>query len=153
MYSITNEGLWPKTWPAELEPLRQQARTLVGGLANETIYEINFSKREEFESAWPHLLKVKTKGAPVILRRGPDKSSGDVLNAGVRILCPIGKPREAPVLREPVAADSGTPELWRTRYRIVLVIDGDVVDLNRLPLPADAPIVDERFKDRPMRAQ
>ena len=30
---------------------------------------------------------------------------------------------------------------------IELVVDGDVVDLNRLPLPADTPIMDERFKD------
>ena len=28
-----------------------------------------------------------------------------------------------------------------------LVVDGEVVDLNRLPLPADAVILDERFKD------
>ena len=28
-----------------------------------------------------------------------------------------------------------------------LVVDGDIVDLNRIPLPADTPINDERFKD------
>jgi hypothetical protein len=28
-----------------------------------------------------------------------------------------------------------------------LVVDGDLVDLNRIPLPADTPIIDERFKD------
>jgi len=31
---------------------------------------------------------------------------------------------------------------------IELVVDGDIVDSNRIPLPADAPIVDERFKDK-----
>jgi hypothetical protein len=30
---------------------------------------------------------------------------------------------------------------------IELVVDGAIVDLNRIPLPADTPIVDERFKD------
>jgi hypothetical protein len=30
---------------------------------------------------------------------------------------------------------------------IELVVDGDIVDLNRIPLPADTPIIDERFKD------
>jgi hypothetical protein len=29
---------------------------------------------------------------------------------------------------------------------IALVVDGDIVDLNRIPLPPDTPIVDERFK-------
>jgi len=28
-----------------------------------------------------------------------------------------------------------------------LVVDADIVDLNRIPLPADSPIIDERFKD------
>jgi len=28
-----------------------------------------------------------------------------------------------------------------------LVVDGEIVDLTRIPLPADTPIVDERFKD------
>ena len=28
-----------------------------------------------------------------------------------------------------------------------LVVDGEIVDLNRIALPADTPIIDERFKD------
>jgi hypothetical protein len=27
------------------------------------------------------------------------------------------------------------------------VVDGEIVDLNRIPLPPDTPIIDERFKD------
>jgi hypothetical protein len=30
---------------------------------------------------------------------------------------------------------------------IELVVDGDIVDLNRIPLPADTPMIDERFTD------
>jgi len=30
---------------------------------------------------------------------------------------------------------------------IELVVDGQIVDLNRIPLPVDTPIIDERFKD------
>ena len=71
LYSVANEGLWPKDWPQELEPLRKQSRTLVGPLVEYQHYAIPFTKREEFEAAWPHLLSVKTKGAPVVLRRGP----------------------------------------------------------------------------------
>jgi hypothetical protein len=34
--------------------------------------------------------------------------------------------------------------MWTTY--IVLIVDGQTVDLNRIPLPGDTPIVDERFK-------
>jgi hypothetical protein len=30
---------------------------------------------------------------------------------------------------------------------IELIVDGEIVDLNRIPLPPDTPIIDERFKD------
>ena len=33
-----------------------------------------------------------------------------------------------------------------TNY-IDLIVDGDVVDLNRISMPAGAPIIDERFND------
>ena len=67
LYDVSNRGEWPKTWPKELEPLRKQARTLEGPLHPHQHYAIPFTKREEFESAWPHLLKVKSKGAAVRL--------------------------------------------------------------------------------------
>ena len=31
---------------------------------------------------------------------------------------------------------------------IELVVDGDIVDLNRIRLPAETPIIDERFKKK-----
>ena len=56
-----------------------------------------------------------------------------------------------------VRRESGTPEApsrrngretkWMNTTYIELVVDGEIVDLNRIPLPADTPIVDERFKD------
>src|SRR3954467_15249845 len=70
LYSVSFTGDWPKTWPAELEPLRKQARTLVGPEVELRHYAIPFTTREQFEAAWPHLLKVMTKGAPVFLVRG-----------------------------------------------------------------------------------
>jgi hypothetical protein len=36
---------------------------------------------------------------------------------------------------------------WMYTTYIELVVDGNIVDLNRIPLPADTPIIDERFKD------
>jgi hypothetical protein len=34
---------------------------------------------------------------------------------------------------------------------IRLVVDGDIVDLNRIELPPDTPIIDERFKQDPRK--
>jgi hypothetical protein len=36
-------------------------------------------------------------------------------------------------------------------YSIELVVDGKIVDLNRIALPADTPIVDERFSEAPQK--
>jgi hypothetical protein len=36
---------------------------------------------------------------------------------------------------------------WMNTTYIELVVDGDFVDLNRIPLPVDTPIIDERFKE------
>ncbi|MHC4642114.1 MAG: hypothetical protein ACYS32_10750 [Planctomycetota bacterium] len=198
LYEITNEGAWPKNWPKELELLRKQSRTLVhsqrGG-----IHEIGFTSRAEFEAAWPHILAVKSKKAPLILLSSPDKKLGETIKAGVRILSPLTgtlvtpKGTHYPPGSELVIGDSkflkigppwpdhiklesgGLPKYvaygndkWapytekmlkeyystkkeynirRVRIDIELVVDGDIVDLNRIPLPPDTPIIDKRFKD------
>jgi hypothetical protein len=133
-YSVEDRGSWPESWPKELEPLRGQARTLEGPLLPLLHYAIPFTKREEFEAAWPHLLKVKTPGASIVLRRGPSFWLGKDA-AGVCIHTPPAG--EKPDLK----ADS-----TKTIY-IELIVDGQIVDLNRIPLPPDTPIIDERFKD------
>jgi hypothetical protein len=134
LYSVSNRGEWPKSWPKELEPLRKQARTLVGPVALQRHYAIPFTKREEFESAWPHLLKVKSKGAHLRLVRGPNFFLGGQTKAGV-------------VVHSPPAGQADNPAAPEDPTYIELVVDGDIVDLNRIPLPADTPIIDERFKD------
>ncbi|HZL91076.1 MAG TPA: hypothetical protein VFB96_22105 [Pirellulaceae bacterium] len=129
-YSVADKGLWPETWPLELEGLRKQAKTYEGPLVLTRRYLIPFTKREEFEAAWPHILKVKSKGAPIILVRGPKTDFFKIEPAGVLIQTP-------PVDQAPEAGDVTV---------ITLVVDGKIVDLNRIELPADTPIVDERFK-------
>ncbi|HEY3966096.1 MAG TPA: hypothetical protein VGM05_16165 [Planctomycetaceae bacterium] len=128
VYDVLDRGDWPKSWPKELEPLRKQSRTLQGPEVLNLHYAIPFTKRDEFESAWPHILDVKTKGTHLRLLRGPNFFLGDDRKAGVVIHCP---PRGQ--ADEPATLD--------------LVVDGEIVDLNRIPLPPDTPIVDERFKD------
>src|ERR1700722_8219885 len=88
LYSVTNKGTWPETWPKELDPLRRQSRTLKGPHAPQPHYEIPFANRRDFESAWPSLLKVQSKRAPIFLVRGPDSRLGIPIKAGVRIYAP-----------------------------------------------------------------
>jgi hypothetical protein len=126
-YAVSFKGEWPKSWPNELESLRQQARTLVGPQVLYRKHAIPFTKREEFESAWPHFLKVNTKGAALRLVRAPNFFLGEHAKAGVVVHCP------------PLGQDGTT--------HLELVVDGDIVDLNRISLPADTPIIDVRFKD------
>ncbi len=146
-YGVEDRGSWPANWPAELEPLRKQARTLEGPLQPLLHYAIPFTKREDFEAAWPHLLKVKTKGAPIILRDAPNFFLGDKNKAGVCIHTPpADKKGDAP--KAPVAdARDVKGRLDKIAY-IELIVDGVIVDLNRIPLPADTPFIDDRFKDK-----
>jgi hypothetical protein len=133
-YTVTGKGTWPKSWPKELEPLRKQASTFEGPQAPHQHYAITFTKREEFESAWPHMLKVKSKGAPIRLVRRPNFFLGEHVKAGLIVHSP-----------PPGQADNpATPEI--PTY-IELVVDGEIVDLNRIPLPPDTPIIDERFNN------
>jgi len=178
--TVSNTGNWPDSWPEELERYRTQARTFgVGHGIQETVYEIHFHKRGEFEQAWPHILKLKSKGAPLILQKSPStyNVSGSTAETGVRILCPSGgvlglpdgtRLEAGPPWPESVRSPSGEiPEyvvpkegnwvpfdgkelttgifLHRARIDIVLITDGKVVDLNRIPLPPDSPIIDRRF--------
>lgn len=137
-YSVEGKGSWPASWPKELEPLRQQATTLEGPLIPNLHYQIPFTKREEFEAAWPHILKVQSKGARLILVRAPYTRLGRI-DAGVFIHTP---PRDA----EPVEKISNKTKLnERDMTYIELIVDGQIVDLNRIRLPADTPIVDQRF--------
>ena len=132
-YGVVDSGTWPNNWPKELEPLRKQARTLEGPLAPDQHYAITFTKREDFEAAWPHLLKVKNKGTSLVLVRGPNFFLGGQAKAGVVIHSPAADPAR----RRGLNATS-----------IELVVDGAIVDLNRIPLPADAPITDKRFNSK-----
>ena len=149
LYEVIDEGIWPRTWPAELEPLRKQARTLEGPMVAARHYEIPFTNRAEFEAAWPHVLKVKSAGAPVILVRGPHEWVGATMPAGVRVHArPEGTDRRAAPEGPLPGHESNVRAKWMWTTYIELVIDGDVVDLNRIALPPDTPVIDERFNKK-----
>ena len=130
--TVEKRGRWPDTWPKELEPLRAHSRTIEGPLGGFLHYEISFTERDAFESAWPHLLKVKSAETPILLIRSPytgvGARKGTTIKSGVLISS------------LPVPEGVGTTTL-------VLVVDGDVIDLNRIRLPHNTYIHDDRFKD------
>jgi hypothetical protein len=142
VYGFNNEGTWPKSWPKELEPLRKQSNTYVGGKRESRSgenYVIPFTNRKDFEAAWPHILKVKSKGAPLVLVRSPNTWMGRI-DAGVTIHCP-------PASKGPIPEPTNPNDMrkWRGTNYLELVVDGKIVDLNRIALPADTPILDQRF--------
>jgi hypothetical protein len=145
-YMIDDKGTWPQSWPGELEPLRKQSRTFEGGLVNAASHYVPFTKREEFESAWPHLLKVKSEGAPVILLRS-GATTLSKFKAGVVVHTPPTDKKTSP--EAPLAGIATARGRWPWTTYIELVVDGNIVDLNRIPLPADTPILDQRFKETP----
>jgi hypothetical protein len=57
--------LWPDTWPKELERYRDQAKThgVAHGIS-ENVHEISFTKRDEFEKAWPIRARMKKQELP-----------------------------------------------------------------------------------------
>jgi hypothetical protein len=176
LYLVIEQGTWPKSWPKQLDKLRDQSRTLEGPEAPYLHFAIRFTDRGQFEAAWPHILKVKTKGAPIILVRGENFFLGKDSKSGVVVHSPpadgTDKPAagEGPVAGEPPAAGEpsikGAPPVagegsikgegpiegvrdprmrWMNTTYIELVVDGQIIDLNRIPLPKGTPIIDERF--------
>jgi hypothetical protein len=88
---ISEGGEWPASWPQNLEPLRKHARTIVGPRLSQSHYAIPFVDREEFESAWPEILKVKSQGARFSGAR-LKVLSGQERHSGCR--CPFSKSGE-----------------------------------------------------------
>jgi hypothetical protein len=125
-----------ESWPKELEPLRKHARTYNGPLGEHPHYVIPFTKREDFESAWAHILSVKSKSAPVILLRSP--STFFECKAGVIIHCPPLQNGRRTMPDEPLTGD-GAGRWMYTTY-IELVVDGQIVDMSRLNLPGDVQV-------------
>jgi len=146
LYDVSDHGNWPKTWPVALEKLRDQARTLVGPDVGSRHFAIPFKSREEFEAAWPHLLEVKTEGAPIFLMRGGNFFL-DGAKAGIVVHCPPEGQADNPATPpKPIPGVKEPRMRWHLTNYIELVVDGEIVDLNRIPLPADTPIVDQRFE-------
>jgi hypothetical protein len=183
----TDHGTWPANWPKELEPYREQAKTIGVAAGNqEDVFEISFRNREQFEKIWPVILTLKSDGAPLTLTTAgsPPGWAGlfDNNEPIVRIYAPSyttntvktpdGKTVQRPVPPWPdsaklpngqlpkyvwlsddkttlVPADTNHNPLrgfeFRARIEIELVVDDNTIDLNRIRLPENTPIIDRRL--------
>ena len=137
-YVVTDQGVWPTSWPEDLEGLRKQSQSFEGPFLPQYHHAIAFFKREDFEKAWQSILKVKTPGSPILLRRGKSFWFDAQVPAGVCVHMPI----------EAEGRSGAGTGLIDSSITIELIVDGKVIDLNRIPLPPDTPIIDERFKDK-----
>ena len=162
-YLLLQNGEWPTSWPKELDPLRHHmgkgrfTATFSQSGEDQLHFGIRFTTRKECEAAWPHLLKVRSEGTPIILRSGPSfwlggTSHGACVHQTPAIRrvgggnLPISKtPREVEKLLSAEEVRS------KTKSSLELFVDGEIVDLNRIELPEDAPIIDRRVK-RKMKA-
>ena len=202
LVEFANAGCWPKSWPAELEEFRSQSRTFYHERA--TTHEIPFADRAKFEAAWPHIVSLASKGAPVTLVQRKGVGGKAAAPAGVRITMPTTGQVIVPGERETRIFDASIPSRvrakalsglsgayltvgppwpdaienakgdlpefvvaddlkWRattvkelrenrspqqivrrSRTEITLIVDGEVVDLNRISVPAF--VVDRRFE-------
>jgi len=144
-YQVSDRGEWPKSWPKQLEPLRSQSRTLVGPMVEYRWFAIRVNKREEFEAAWPHILKVKTKGAPIFLVRAPNFFLGEQCKAGVVVHWPpLPQPGSPASPETPIAGVTNPAQRWMNATYIYLVVDDDVVSMKRLAIPKGTQVIDER---------
>ena len=162
-YLLLQNGEWPTSWPKELDPLRHHmgkgrfTATFSRSGEDQLHFGIRFTTRKECEAAWPHLLKVRSKGTSIVLRSGPSYWLGGTSHGvcvhqtpAIRRVgggnLPITKtPREVENLLSADEVRSRTPS------SLALFVDGEIVDLNRISLPEDAPIIDRRVK-QPMEA-
>lgn len=148
LYSVSAAGTWPKSWPRPLEPLRKQARTYVGPMVEQQHHAIRFTRRQDFEAAWPHLLKVKTRGAPVLLVResffmGKEGGAGVIVHAP-----PVGQHRNPATPEAPIPGVTNPRERWMNTTYLEVVVDGDIIDAGRLRIPENTPTLDERDKPK-----
>ena len=84
---------WPEGWPEELQFFvgRAMQGHFFGGVQEEKSYYIPCNEPEQFDAVWQALLKLKSPGAPLRLRR--PLGAGSSVNAAlqgpmVQVVCP-----------------------------------------------------------------
>ncbi len=140
-FGVVNRGIWPDDWPKELETLRERSRTLEGPKQSFLNYAISFTTRDEFEAAGRTCLRSK--------RRALLLFCGGVPAFGLKMKRMLGFASiRHPKVKSRSPTGRNAKGNWETTNYIELIVDGEIVDLNRILLPPDTPIIDERFQSR-----
>lgn len=79
------------------------------------------------------------ESSEIALRRGPSFWL-EGKSPGVCIYTP-------PEGQAPIVDRKTSKGNWHQTIYIELIVDGEIIDLNRIQLPADTPIIDERFAE------
>jgi hypothetical protein len=123
---------FPAGWPVELGPYLNDAWENELGLSKNSEYVIPFQDRERFERAWPLILAIKRAEGSLTLYRAGETGPG------------LPTRLEGPSVRV-IAPTHWSRSLDQDRVDIMLVVDGKVIDLNRIPLPRNTLIIDRRW--------
>jgi hypothetical protein len=134
-------GTWPHSWPEELEQVRKQS-TSYGPppFATPMFYHIPFHERGQFEEVWPGIAELCQKAVEVKLLDAPECCPAPATkeqSSGFRV-APIA-PATVLIIEDEKAQPDANKEIT-----IILFVDGEIIDVNRIRFPSGVAIHDER---------
>lgn len=133
-------GSWPADWPQGLDAWRDRATTLrAAPLGQDGYYTVTLEDREAFEQGWAALLEVPHADHPTLtlVSAPPTDVAGKTLG---------GRQPGRPVVQVRYYRSFGEKgkKSREVAVGITLFVDGKIVDLNRVRIPAGYKIDDRR---------
>ena len=138
--TCSTHGSWPADWPKGLDAWRDRATTLrAAPLGQDGFYTVTLEDRKAFEHGWAALLEVpRSDRATLTLVSKPPK---DVAREALGGRCP-GRP--VVQVRYYRSFGEKGKKSREVAVGITLFVDGKIVDLNRVRIPAGYRIEDRR---------
>jgi hypothetical protein len=138
--ACSTHGSWPADWPKGLDAWRDRATTLrAAPLGQDGFYTVTLEGREAFEKGWAALLEVPRADHPTLtLVSEPPE---DVARKALGGRCP-GRP--VVQVRYYRSFGENGEKSQEVAVGITLFVDGKIVDLNRVRIPAGYRIEDRR---------
>ena len=138
--SCAAHGTWPADWPKGLDAWRDRATTLrAAPLGQDGFYTVTLEDRGAFEHGWAALLEVpRSDRATLTLVSEPPE---DVARKRLGGRCP-GRP--VVQVRYYRSFGEKGKKSREVAVGITLFVDGKIVDLNRVRIPAGYKIEDRR---------
>lgn len=133
-------GSWPADWPKGLDAWRDRATTLrAAPLGQDGFYTVTLENRKAFEQGWAALLEVPRadRATLTLVSKPPKDAAREALG---------GKHPGRPVVQVRYYRSFGEKgkKSREVAVGITLFVDGKIVDLNRVRIPAGYRIEDRR---------